>query len=494
MAAGIVERMNNALLGRNTWPPPGQRAVWEAIELWAAFRRSDEARIKQHANVPWHRRYLISPVPRMISRAKANLLYGEAPEFRAESDRDAENLQRVVRENGLEAELHRAALMASSEREVWGRIVVDPSLCDAPILEFVSRRQVIPHFRGRFVVGATIVQEWAYTSRIVYRLLEDYEAGLVRATVFKGTPTTLGSEIALDQFPPTKGRLPEVATGFDFPLVAFIPNSIDGDPTAGFGDYQGLEERFLAINEAATVGQENLRLVGRKRALVDAKYLRNGKLPAGDDLFIRSDDEATAGDGGKPLQVIEYSFEADQLKTYLDQLIDTTLVFGGAAPQLVGRAVDGGAISGTALKLKMIHSLMESSGTGGYFDRGVQRLLRAAAVIDSRPTTQGGFGRRWDQPDVDPVVQRGDGLPRDDMEAAQWLVMVTGSEAISVEEKVRFIHPDWSQEQVDDEVDRIRKESSAAAAATGDGSGGGAPQIPTPRPPAAPQLPADAGA
>lgn len=503
--SGLLERINSSVLGRNTWPPPAQRRIWESIEVWGAFRRSDEGLLKQRANVPWHRRYLVSPVPRMLSRAKSNLLYGEPPEIRAAAEADQDNMDRVTRENALAgghaSELHRAAMVASSEGEVWGRLLVDPTLADVPILEFVSRRQVIPKFRGRFVVGATFVFEWQESSRVVYRLLEHYEAGQIRCELFRGSPQSIGSEVGLDTYERTKGKEPVVLTGFDRPLCSFIPNSIDADPTVGFGDYRGLEERFLAINEAATIAQENLRLAGKKRALVDAKYLRNGKLPAGDDLFVRSEEMSTAGESGKPLQLVEYAFEAEQLRIYLDQLIDTTLVFGGAAPQLVGRAQDGGAISGTALRLKMVHSLMESSGTGGHFDRGLSFLLRAMAVLDSRPTTQGGFGRRWQKPDEDHAIERSDGLPRDDQEAAQWLVMVAGAEAISLEEKVAFLHPDWSDDRQRDEVERLRKEQGGEGEEPPPGGGGdppsqlppgpGQPPIPTPRPPTAPALPAD---
>lgn len=489
----IFQRINDQILGRNTWPPPKLRDKWMLVELYAAFRTSDETRIKQQASIPWQRRYLISPVPRMISKAKANLLFGEAPSVRAVAERDQENLDRLARENGLAGghapELHRAAMIASSEQEVFGRVYVDPSLADQPVIEFVSPRSVIPRFRGRFLVGATFVTEWRESSTTVIRLLEHYDPGVVRAELYRGSNISLGTKMPLDGYEATAGKLDVVYTGIDRPLVAFIPNSLDADPARGFGDYRGLEERFLAINEAATIQQENLRLAGKKRALLDAKYLRNGRLPDGDDVFIRSDSSAVAGEGGKPMQLIEYGFEAQQTIAYLDSLVDATLTYGGTAPQLVGRHVDGAAISGTALRLKMVHSLMEASGTGGHFDRGTQQLLRWAAVLDGRRTTEGGFGRRWQSPDEPPSITRGDGLPRDDMEAAQWLVMAAGAEAISLEEKVRWLHPDWSDDQVDDELGRIREEQGSTAAPNEEppnlGPGG------IPRPGNAPPLPGD---
>lgn len=493
--AGFFEAALERIRG-NTWPPKHLRDRWEAIEFWQALRRSDSTLLKQHAFVPWHRRYMISPIPRLVARAKANLLFGEPAMHRAAAEDDQARMDFIVEENGLAAEEHRAMMMASSESEVWGRVYVDPSLADVPIIDFETPRVVIPHFRGRFVVGATFVDEWPESTNTIFRLLTTYEPGAIRSQLYRGTATTLGAPVGLDSYPKTAGRQPVVLTGFDYPLVAFIPNSIDSRPDQGFGDYQGLEERFLAINETATIGQENMRLTGKKRALVDGKYLRYGKLPPGDDVFILDDQAPTAGASSKALQTIEYELGADETVAWLDHLIDTTLSFGGAAPQLVGRAVDGQAISGSALRLKMVHSLMEASGTGTFADRGLRRLIRAAAIIDSRPTTQNGFGRPWQNPDAEHQVERGDGLPRDDMEAAQWLVLATGAEAISLEERVRWLHPEWTPDQVDEEVKRLRAEKAAATPTPEEGGPQldeqGQPRIPTNRPAVRPELPAGA--
>lgn len=453
----ILDGLRNRLGLSPTWPPAAHVKTWEEIEFYAALRSSNEEAIKLQASIPWWRKYMLSPVPRLVSRASANLLYGEPAEYRAAKESDQAALERIVEENMLDAEAHRMAVIASSEGEAWGRIIVDPTLLDVPIIEFVGRRNVIPRFQGRFVVAATFISEWEESTNVVFRLFETYEAGAVHAQLCQGTRNSIGNEVNLDSYGRTAGKQPTVLTGIDRPLCVFIPNSIDGDPTRGYADYRGLEERFLGLNESATIGQENLRLAGKKRALLDAKYLRNGKLPTGDDVFIRSEAEGTLGESGKPLQMLEYTFEAEQLAKWLDHLIDTTLLFGGVAPAAVGRSVDGGAISGTALKLKMAHSLIESAGKGRYADAGIKRLLRYAALIDSRSTFDGGFGRRreWAAPEEDATVVRGDGLPHDDKEAAEWVALASGAEAISTEEKVRWLHPDWTPDQVEEEVKAI---------------------------------------
>ena len=472
--ATSLERIRS-LLGSTRWPNPAQAAIWEEVEFFRALRVSDEVRIRQHASVAWNYPYMLTPIPRMISRASANMLFGEPPQINAADEADQERLDFIVDENDLTSELHRGAVIASSEGEVWGRIVVQPSVLDAPIIEFVSREQVIPHFSGRFVTGATFIQEWQEGTNDFLRLFEHYEAGIIRSELYRGTRTALGVKIDLTAYDRTRNVAEQVVTGIPRPLCAFVPNSIDADPQRGFSDYRGLEDRFLALNESSTIGQQNMRLAGRKRALIDSSYMKDGKPPVGDDVFLRKDANASMDGSSKPLELLEYSFDASAITAWVDHILDTTLLLSGVAPQSVGRSVDGGAISGTALRLKMAHTLVESSGKGRFFDRGTRRLLQYAAMIDARRTTEGGFGRKWSsrEPEL-PSIERADALPRDDMEAANRLVLLTNAQAISLEEKVRAVHPEWDKEQVDEEVDRINGEAPEPLADP--------TQIPTQRP------------
>lgn len=448
------------ILGRNTWPPPSQADAWAEVELFEALRNANDERIRMEASVAWQADYLLSPLPRIISRSSANLLFGEPPSFTAAHEGDQENLDRIAGPDGndLRAELHRAAVLASSEGEVWGRIVVQPELLDVPIIEFVSRGRVIPHFAGRFLRGATFVTTWKTTAVERYRMLETYEAGAVTTRLYRGTTTVLGSELGLDRFPETQGRQPIVYTGVEEPLVAFIPNSVDGDPSRGYSDYRGLVDRFLALNESVTIGQANQRLAGQKRAVINGRLLdRDGNFDAGRDV-VRMD-PLDSGDGAAAvMQPIDWQAGHAETIAWVDHLMDTTLSFAGISPVSLGRTVEGATVSGTALKLRMNHSLMEAAGKGHYFDRGAARLLRQATIIDGRSITEGGFGRSYTSRDEAPTVTRGDGLPRDDMEAAQQLALIVGTESMSLEERVAFLRPDWTEQQRTDEVDRLRSE------------------------------------
>jgi hypothetical protein len=134
---------------------------------------------------------------------------------------------------------------------------VAPQVLDVPMIEFVSRRHVIPRFAGRFVVGATFVSEWE-DGNAVWRRLEEHTAGLIRTTLWLGTRTRLGQQRNLAERPETAelelndGNASQVVTGIDRPLAVFIPNALDSDPTRGVSDYLGVVLGFLAINETCS--------------------------------------------------------------------------------------------------------------------------------------------------------------------------------------------------------------------------------------------------
>lgn len=485
---GILDFRSSTLAGSavdaNAWPPTSEKYVWAHVGLLSAFRRSDQVRLRKEAGIAAHEPYTILPLPRMISRASAGMLFGEPAEFGDVNDSDSERIAYIVEQNGLDAELVRSALISSSEGDVFGRVILRPDLLDVPIIEFVSRASVIPEFAGRFLTGATFVTEWREGNNEYMRLFERYTAGSVENTLHRGTTSAKGPRVALNSYHRTKGMIDVVSTGFDKPLCVFIPNTIDSDPTRGFSDYEGLQDRFLSINEEETIGHKNVLMTGLKRAFIDGAYVGpNGAPPRSDNFLVRKSDDQMAGEGTDPLKILEYSFEAAELISWVDHMIDLSILAAGMSPQLVGRNIDGQAISGTAMKLKMAHALIESSGKGRYLDRGVKQLLAFAKIIDSRRMADGGFGRSYRDVFSVPSMQRAEALPRDDQEAAQRVVLLTNADAISLEERVRFINPDWSEKQVGEEVDRIKEETSLPTVGSeGDIPGVNQPPTPTVRP------------
>lgn len=444
------------LTGGSNWPPEGEREAWSLVNYYAALRDGLEGPIRQQARARQmgadpKKPYIAVPLPGLIARVPADLLFGEEPRFIAADENDQEALAELIGANGLPAELHRAAIVSASEGEVWGRVLLDPAASPRPLIEFFSRSQVVPVWRGRVLAGAAVIHPYK-DGETYYRLVEEHEPGVVRHVLYKGTRSTLGREVELSTIPAGAGLAPEVATGYDRLLITRIPNMLGADPTLGVSDYQALEPLFLAINETATVAQHNMRLTAAKRLFVDRTLTdKRGRFDLSDDVvyMMSGRGEKALGEAPPPIQQFAYEFEAAELLAYSDHLVDQALTLAGISPVSIGRGDTGGASSGTALRLRMAHTLAVVAGKGRHFDRGVQELLTAAQALDAAN------GAQWANPAEAPTMVRADGLPGDPTEDARVIATLASAEAISIEERVRRVHPDWDDQRVENEVGRI---------------------------------------
>lgn len=445
------------LNGGTSWPPEAEKEAWALVGYYGALRDGLEGPIRQQARVRQmgadpKKPYIPVPLPGLIARVPADILFGEEPRFIAADENDQDNLTSLVRSNALPSELHRAAVVAASEGEVWGRVMLDPAASPRPVIEFFSRAQVVPVWRGRYLAGAAVIHPYKDGTTTVYRLVEEHEPGVVRHTLYKGTRSELGREVELDAIPAGVGLAPEVQTGYDRLLITRIPNMLGADQTLGVSDFQALEPLFLAINETATVAQHNMRLTAAKRLFVDRQLTdKKGRFDLSDDVIYMMSGRGTSevGAAPPPIQQVTYDFEATELLAYADHLMDQALTLAGISPASLGRGDSGGASSGTALRLRMAHTLSVVAGKGRHFDRGVQELLAAAQSLDAAN------GEPWQSPSEPARIERADGLPNDPQEEAQTIATLASADAISIDERVRRLNPEWDDERVAAEVGRI---------------------------------------
>lgn len=455
------------------WPPPGVSDRWSRANVFAGLRESQWSVISEQARirgmgVDKGQPYLTVPLAATISRVVANLLFGANPTFTAAAVEDQARLDYIVAANDLPSTLRQAADTASAQGEIFGIVGVDPELSDAPIIEFAPTGRVIPTFRGRHLVGATIVRPYASPDgdpRKVYRLLEARSPGLVQLRLYRGTDRSIGDEVDLSALPATAGLAPVVETGINDSGVVWIPNNLaQSGSSLGVSDYAGLIDLLMAANETLTIGQANLRLTGRKRLIVpDDLRGADGAFNAATDVFFlnkkgskvktRRQDEPP-DDPLSDIQQLQYSYEGAPLREWSDHIINLALTLAGVSPSSIGRGADG-AITGTAMRLRMAHTLMEVAGKGRHWDTGLRRLLLVAQQYDATI-----FGRAWVDATTAPAVERGDGLPVDERDQAEIAVKATAAGAMSRRELVRTMHPDWDESQIEEEVALIEAETT----------------------------------
>lgn len=448
--------------------------------------------------------FLIDPMPSRISTAYSSLIFGRSPEITTEDESDQGRMDDLAEGNNFRSEFSRAARTASSEGEVWWRWRVDPKLADVPVLEWFSRTAVYPLWIGSRLAAVAFINRLSDTSTSRWRLFEIHEVdpevgGRVEHVLYREPRNTtdsvvvtstgdkteevfrLGERVALTAHPEAENLAVEWVHGLPSLIAGRIVNMFGSDPKIGVSDYFDPEDYLLELDVIASIAHANLELTARKRAIVPIARVdgETGAVDLGEQVLV-----PTTADRGMPgetagksqqFQILEYEFDADALVTWKREAERTAVTRAGLDLQYTGvESADGRADSGTALRIRLIPSVAAGEERAGDWDFRLPQILTIGQQLDHLPpgdqenlANTGGFGRPWAKPDEPPSVNRGSSLPEDRTEGTERRSTAVGAKIMSIETAVREDHPDWSDDEVKNEIGRIGKDAQKEAELTG---------------------------
>lgn len=449
--------------GAKSWPLARELKIRRNIRRYAAFRDANPDALRP---LDWDRdktegtpsrSYIVDPLAGRISGVWADMLYGEPPTLTASDDGDQARLDDLVRENELPTALQRAERVCASEGEVWWRIVSDPALPNA-VIEWHTRCNVIPLWRSGKLAACAFETVLAGDSESEerFRYVELQGKGVTRNLLYKGTKDKLGTRVPLTDRSETAQLDEEWTHGLSVVLAGRVVNELGLDPRIGISDYAAVEGLLFALNEATTIGTENVRLTAKRRIVVPQRFLTaQGQFPAGAEVIVATEDQVDPDKPGQGLAQIEWEFDAEALILYTNDLVDKILTRRRVAPQLVGRHTEG-AQTGPALRARLLDSTLAADGKGRHWDSELPRLLSAAALVESLPREQGGLGNRWTSPADTPTATRSSVLPEDENAQSTRLATEVNAEMLSRQTAIEERHPEWDEDRVNEELQRIR--------------------------------------
>lgn len=502
-----LQQLLRKLTRTGRWPLPEERPILKKLRTWQAFRDTNRDQLRQVAGWPRgvKRQYKADSLPERIAKAWANYLYGEAPEITPAHEDDQPALEALEGASELAAELHRGEDICASEGEVWWRIYADRTVAAHPLIEFHSRGDVVPLYAGprRLIAVAFVsVLTGSVTGNVaaggtVWRHFEIHTDGAVDNVLFRGTPSTIGQEVPLTAHAETADLLETWTHGVPGMLAGRITNGELGrNPQLGVSEFEPIADQLLDLNEAQTIGGENMRLTAKKRVVVPQSALRarpldpqgagetidNGDgtrspapaaFDAGEDVLVADPLERELGKESNPFQVLEYTFDAEPLVLWKRDLIETALTRRGITPQWIGVTTNdnqGYAPSGTQLRLRLVPTDAAGGEKRRPWAQTLPAVLERMILLDSMAEDRGGFGWPWTDPSA-PAFEFGDPLPEDPVEADTRHTLLVGAGIESVQAAVRERHPDWDDDQVQAEIDAIRADRQASAPALFGASG-----------------------
>lgn len=504
-----VDLLLTRVVAGGQWPPRSESAAWRYCMTYRAFRESNREDLKKVAG--WsdrNREYKVDPLPERIAEAWGDHLFGEELTVTPGAEADEERLEELVGANAPN-DLTEDARAAESEfvvpeGEGWWRIYRDSDVADVPLVEWHSRLSVVPFYIGKRLLACALVsilegRGRGGTKASIYRHFEIHVDGAVEHVLFRGSKQKIGETVPLDEHGETEDLVATLGDGREggaiwrhgLPmLMGRIVNKRGRKPSLGKSEYEGIKDQLLDLNEAVTIGAENARLTAKKRVVLPANssllrpgasstngYVDNGEgqlVPGpgtpqammGEDVIVADPVDAELGRETSHFQVLEYSYDAAALIAHKRDLVETALTRVGLTPQWVGvvtDASDGFAVSGTALRLRLIPTDKAGRGKARPWDRDLPRIVGLMQRLDGLPEADGGFGRQWTDAELAPGIARANPLPNDELEQATIESTLVTAGVRSKRTSIKAQHEEWTDEQVEAELEAIAAEQPSPA-------------------------------
>lgn len=400
------------------------------------------------------------PVANDISETSSAFLFGESPLIRFKSDsedmKDAQTtLDKMLTDSGFYQKLVEAAEVASAIGGVYMKVAWDSDLSEYPIPVVVQCEQAFPEFKFGKLVKVTLVYEVSNDGSTVYRLAETIEKGKITNELYKGTSDRLGNKVALSECESTKGLEKEVDTADVMTCVYvpnMLPNKLNRQSPMGRSDYQGQETLMDALDEVFSAWMIDVQ-IARGKIHVPSGYVKEigdkGKTKFNIDTMMYEELDIDPTAMTKPIEATQFEIRAEQFEKTCLNLLDRIITSAGYSPQSFGLNIAGRAESGTALNVRERKSFATTSKKQAYWEPAIKSLVNAMLSIYNKYLG----GKLTNELDVN--VEFIDSVSNNLTEVSNSVKTLSDAKAASIDTKVRMVHPEWTDNQVQEEIERI---------------------------------------
>lgn len=413
------------------------------------------------------------PMAGDIAETSANFLFSESPIIKiaqahektaSQGFKDSQDdLDKMLLETSFSSRILEGAETCAAIGGVYIKLAWDEELSPHPIPVIVQADRALPEFKFGILTAVTFWKtiDADDSGSKVYRLLERYEKGSISYKLYLGTTDKLGKEVPLTKHDETKGMDKEIQT-IDELLVVYVPNMLpnrlDRSSSLGKSDLQGIEGLMDSLDEIFSSWVRDIALAQAK-ILLPQGYLKNsgGKLRYNMDqmLYVELDiDPLTEGNKITPQQ---FEIRAESFEKSALNFMERIITSAGYSPQSFGLNISGRAESGTALSIRERKSFATKGKKENYWQQAIKRIITLMTLIENEELN-GAF-----EPDLEINVAFNDSITNNLTELSTSVKMLSDALAASTETKVRLIHPDWNEAQIEEEVQKIMDENGIGA-------------------------------
>lgn len=477
------------------WPPEDYRPWYNKIIEWATwysgdpqrlldlyssqlfFPNTDKGRFWARIEAEERSNCVHLPAAGDIASINANLLFSESPIFNYEEKTASGNrIETFIKENGLRSILLEAAEMASAMSGVFLKLDIEPDLAKIPLVSAIPPTQAIPYFwRGRLweVLFFRTVKE-STSGDSIWRLFElrRRENGqlVIEYKLYKGGTDRVGREVEMGSIDETANLgLEPVTYNMDGLGCVYIPNMrpnrlMPGSPL-GINDYSGVITLMDSLDFAWTSWMRDIEM-GLAQILVDEELMEKpgGGIINQDSISSRArfnkfqrafiklnmSPWRMGGDTVKPIEPIQFDIRVDEHLKTCESLYLQIVSLSGYSPQTFGVVEYGRQTdSGTALRIRERKSLLTREKKSRYWQVALWELFWQMQQLD----IVSNLSPSYQAQEVNVEIQ--DSVINDEREQSETLRNLDQAKAISTYQKIKRLHPDWDDEDVEAEAKRI---------------------------------------
>lgn len=478
------------------WPPSDltrfkikEHATWYAGDpnMLADFYANNSTndylgipRASNNKNTFWGRQiknnssfFMHVPIASDIAETSAGFLFGESPLVRFPNNNDAseaiaqdqKELDKMLVKSGFFQKLLQAAESASAVGGIYIIVSWDSDVSPYPIPVVMQPDNVFPEFKFG-VLSAVDCLISTFRNRdntgkegsTYYRMFERREPGKIITTLFEGSESNLGQQIPLTQCEETKDIEPEVTIkGYDKLTAVYIPNMLPNrlarQSCEGRSDLQGIETLMDALDETFSAWMKDIQFA-KGKIHVPKEFLEendSGKVSFNidEDMYVKLEGDPLSMEGAK-ITATQFAIRANDFEKSCLNLLDRIITSAGYSPQSFGLNIAGRAESGTALNVRERKSFITTSKKQAFWEEPIKKLVEMMVAIY---TTE--LGGKITSSVEDINVEFCDSVANNMAEISNSIKTLSDAKAISTDTKVRMAHPEWTDSQVAEEVDKI---------------------------------------
>lgn len=486
------------------WPPPDLEPVFDRMATWSAWYGGDAdelAWIYQgqgrhhlvHDRPSQYRGGVVgrlarwfwgAPTPMGEKRAKlhvplaadlaslsADLLFAEPPTITAEDAATQDRLTELI-DDGVHSRLREGAEISAALSGSYLRVVWDREVSPRPWLAAAHPDCAVPEWRWDKLAAVTFWRIISWTDQEVVRHLERHEPGAILHAVYVGTPEILGRRVALTDFEETAPLADSVTdgdvveTGVEKLTASYVPNvkpnrlwrNIPAAAHLGRSDYAGLEGMLDGLDEAWSSWMRDIRLA-KSRLIVPNSYLES--LGRGQGATWDGDREVLTGldmlaaPGENPITENQFGIRVAEHMDTTQQLAEQIIRGAGYSVQSLGMEGEGAQITATEIDARERRSITTRGRKITYWRPALADITETLLAVDKAV-----FGSNV-TPQV-PDIEWPDAVADDPLTVAQTAAMLEQARAASTETRVRMVHRDWTEDQIEAEVRTILDEAGPA--------------------------------